>query len=232
MGLSDTRADHHLDVVSSVATTRRARASHVAADNHTGVPFPLPRWTAAAASVGASPPHGGLPPVRAGSASTSRTFEACSGFTRVTARRLARRTNVRLLSPRLQPRRLPTLAARIATELYRHLLGWDLHPLVLCALRGTPQRSALTRGRGASVPRPSGAALGWAAFEDSHHLQLCGPVYLAEIPVERAKRQVSRPSRKFDEQAIREPQCRSPPKRVKCRRHRLGLLEREVLVVQ
>ena len=137
MGLSDTRTDHHLDVVSSAATARRAPASHVAADNPAGVPFPLPRWTAVVASVGASPPRDGLPPVSAESASTSRTFEACSGFTRVTAHRLARRTYVHLVSPRLQQRRLPALAARIATELYRHVLGWDLHPLVLCAFRGT-----------------------------------------------------------------------------------------------
>ena len=82
--------------------------------------------------------RGGLPPVRAESASTSRTFEACSEFTRVTAHRIARRTYVHLVSPRLQHGRLPTLAARIATELYRHVLGWDLHPLVLCAYRGTP----------------------------------------------------------------------------------------------
>ena len=137
MGLSDTRTDHHLDVVSSAATARRARASHVAADNPAGVPFPLPRWTTMVAFVGASPPHGGLPPVRAESASTSRTFEACSGFTRITAHRLARRTYVHLVSPRLQRERLPTIATRIATELYRHVLGWDLHPLVLCAFRGT-----------------------------------------------------------------------------------------------
>ena len=115
------------------ATARRARASHVAPDNRADVPFPLPRWTAMIASVGASPSRGGLPLVSAESASTARTFEACSGFTRVTARGLARRTSVRLVSPRLQLEWLPTLAARIATELYRHVLGWDLHPLVLCA---------------------------------------------------------------------------------------------------
>jgi hypothetical protein len=119
------------------ATARRAWASHVAPDNRADVPFPLPRWTAAVACVGASPLPGGLPPVSAESASTARTFEACSGFTRVTARWLARRTNVRLGSPRLQQGRLLALAARIATELYRHVLGWDLHPLVLCAVRGT-----------------------------------------------------------------------------------------------
>jgi hypothetical protein len=33
---------------------------------------------------------------------------------------------------------LLALAARIATELYRHVLGWDLHPLVFRAFRGTP----------------------------------------------------------------------------------------------
>ncbi len=114
------------------------RTSHVAPESLPGVPLPLPRWTAVAACVGASPRRGGLPPVRAESASTSRTFEACSGFTRVAAHKFARCTDVHLLSPRLRPTRLPSLAARIATELYRHVLGWDLHPLVLCAFRGTP----------------------------------------------------------------------------------------------
>ena len=126
--------------VSRVATARRARASHVAADNPAGVPFPLPRWTAVVASFGASPPRGGLPPVRAESASTLRTFEACSGFTRVTAHWLVRRTYVRLVSPRLQRWWSPAFAARIATELYRHSLGWDLHPLVLCAFVAHPRQ--------------------------------------------------------------------------------------------
>jgi hypothetical protein len=43
MGLSDTRADHHLEAVLSVATARRTRASHVASENRPCVPFPLPR---------------------------------------------------------------------------------------------------------------------------------------------------------------------------------------------
>src|SRR2546430_11630311 len=120
MGLSDTRTDHHLDVVSSAATARRARASHVAPDNPAGVPFPLPRWTAVVASVGASPPRDGLPPVSAESASTSRTFEACSGFTRVTAHRLARRTYVHLVSPRLQQRRVPPPPPPVATQPFPH----------------------------------------------------------------------------------------------------------------
>ncbi len=34
--------------------------------------------------------------------------------------------------------KLDQFAARIATEVYRHFVGWDLHPLVLCAFRGTP----------------------------------------------------------------------------------------------
>ena len=141
----------------SAATVHRARASHVATANHTHVPFPLPRWTTAAACVGASPLRGGLPPVRAESASTSRTFEACSGFTRVTAHRFARRTAVRLLSPGLRQTRLPSFIAQIATELYRHVLGWNLHPLVLRAFvaHSNGQRSPAAAQE--SHARPSGA---------------------------------------------------------------------------
>jgi hypothetical protein len=158
MGLSDVRTDHHLKrcrasrppVARGLPTLRQRTVSHV--------PFPLPRWTAMGACVGASPSRGSLPPIRAESASTSRTFEACSGFTRITARRIARCTTVHLLSPRLQRAELPPLAARIATELYRHLLGWNLHPLVLCAFVAHPNGLALTRGRSATAQRPSGAA--------------------------------------------------------------------------
>ena len=43
---------------------------------------------------------------------------------------------------------------------------------------------------------------------------------------------MSRLSCKFDEKAIGKPQCGSPPKRLKCRRHRGRFLKREVLMVQ
>jgi hypothetical protein len=56
------------------------------------------------------------------------TFEACSGFTRVTARAIA-------ASPREAC--VPAASAcagQVATESNRQLLGWIFHPLVLRAL--------------------------------------------------------------------------------------------------
>ena len=63
-------------------------------------------------------------------------------------------------------------------------------------------------------------------------LQFRRPVHLAEIPIKRAKWQMPGLSRKFDEEAVGESTCGSPPKRLKGRRHRLWLLERQALMVQ
>jgi len=52
---------------------------------------------------------------------------------------------VHLLSPRLRQTRLPSFIARIATELYRHLLGWNFHPLVLSAFVAHPNVRAEPR---------------------------------------------------------------------------------------
>ena len=53
------------------------------------VPCPIPRRTRTRASVDGAPSPHGLPLMTAGSASTTIRFEACSGFTRVTARWIA-----------------------------------------------------------------------------------------------------------------------------------------------
>ena len=53
----------------------------------------------------------GLPRNSGGSASTTVTFEACSGFTRVTARRIAQPPKAAFVT-RLRPARLPSQAAR------------------------------------------------------------------------------------------------------------------------
>jgi len=59
---------------------------------------------------------------------------------------------VHLLSPRLRQTRLPSFIARIATELYRHLLGWNFHPLVLSAFVAHP--NVANEPRGACIQRP------------------------------------------------------------------------------
>src|SRR5262249_7377334 len=85
------------------------------------------------------------------------TFEACSGFTRVTARRIAQPPKVTFVT-RLQPCQLPSRAARQLPD-YRQLSRWNPPPLMirafgahcqdqnkttsddqkLCAFQGTPR---------------------------------------------------------------------------------------------
>ena len=95
------------------------------------------------ASVGCFPTHIGLPrisggsthaPSSLGSAGTpDLTFGACSGFTRVTAYRIANPAKPDLV-PRGFDGSVALPAARVATESNRQLLRWISHPLVLCAL--------------------------------------------------------------------------------------------------
>src|SRR5262249_16698066 len=60
------------------------------------------------------------------------TFEACSSFTRVTARRVAHPPYVGFIA-RLRPSRLPGSGARKLPSSTNNLLGWGLPPLVTCA---------------------------------------------------------------------------------------------------
>ena len=73
------------------------------------------------------------------------TFEACSGFRRVTACRLAWPPQVAFIT-RLRPgpacRRPRPL---VSYQTYRHLSGWDLHPLVICAVGAHRRISAVFR---------------------------------------------------------------------------------------
>ena len=57
------------------------------------------------------------------------TFEACSGFTRVTACRIAQPPKAAFVT-RLRPARLPDQAARQLPDLTDNSPGWDLPPLV------------------------------------------------------------------------------------------------------
>jgi hypothetical protein len=65
------------------------------------------------------------------------TFEACSGFTRVAAYKVASPPKSGPLSPGLQQDRqlaLPEPTARVAKEVYHQFLLQDSHLLVDCAL--------------------------------------------------------------------------------------------------
>src|SRR5215467_11311258 len=61
------------------------------------------------------------------------TFEACSGFTRVTARRIAQPPMATFVT-RLRPR-LCTTEPLVSYRTYRQLSGWNPPPLVIRAVR-------------------------------------------------------------------------------------------------
>jgi hypothetical protein len=60
------------------------------------------------------------------------TFEACSGFTRVTAHRIAQPPKAAFVT-RLQPGRLPGQTALVSYQTNRQLSGWNLPPQVIRA---------------------------------------------------------------------------------------------------
>ena len=93
------------------------------------MPCPLPRWTETGASVGCFPAPLGPSPLFRRVGVHDFTFKACSGFTHVTACRIAQPPNGGLCHeasarPVTQPSRSST------TRVYRQLPGWILPPLV------------------------------------------------------------------------------------------------------
>src|SRR5215831_9057962 len=106
-------------------------ASHVALENPSSVLFPVPRWTPSSACVGCVDDRCQPSPFVRRVGVHGSTFEACSGFTRVTARTIA------YLSARQCTQGFAGYVtadnARAATEAHRQVLGWNLHPLVLRA---------------------------------------------------------------------------------------------------
>ena len=71
---------------------------------------------------------GGLRPIERGLGARIRPFEACSGFTRVAARTLADPPKAGLC-PRGFDGSVALAVSRVATKVYRHLLGPDFHRL-------------------------------------------------------------------------------------------------------
>src|SRR6266853_7038914 len=61
------------------------------------------------------------------------TFEACSSFTRVTACKIARPPKAGFC-PEAPAQPVTRLSRSVATMSYRHLHGWILLPLVICAV--------------------------------------------------------------------------------------------------
>ena len=75
----------------------------------------------------------GLPRLTGGSASTTFTFEACSGFTRVTACKVAARPTADSC-PEASTRPVTRPDRSVATMSYRQLHRWILLPPVICAI--------------------------------------------------------------------------------------------------
>src|SRR5215218_8324212 len=93
------------------------------------MPCPLPRWTKAGALVGCFPAPRGPSPYLRRVGVHDFTFEACSGFTRVTACRIAQPPNGGLCHAASTCPVTQTGRAS-ATRSYRQLPGWILPPLV------------------------------------------------------------------------------------------------------
>jgi hypothetical protein len=93
-----------------------------------------------------------------------RTFGACSGFTRVTARGFAREPFAPFFSE-ASPRRITPLRRSVAMELNRQLLQRNFHPLDTSAFRGALQSFP----RGVSVSN-SDAPMGLKTLIESHHM--------------------------------------------------------------
>src|SRR5215471_17553359 len=109
------------------------------------MPCSIPRWIGSGARWLAScafprrflPCPCSLPRYRGGSASTLLTLEACSGFTHVTACRVAHPPYVGFIA-RLRPGRLLGSDARKLSSSTNNLLEWVLPPLVICAVEAHP----------------------------------------------------------------------------------------------
>jgi hypothetical protein len=93
------------------------------------MPCPLPRWTEAGASVGCYPAPLGPSPLFRRVGVHDFTFEACSGFTHVTACRIAQPPKGGLCHE-ASTRTVTRSSRSSATRPYRQLPGWIPPPLV------------------------------------------------------------------------------------------------------
>src|SRR5262249_42463086 len=92
------------------------------------------------------------------------TFEACSGFTRVTARRIAQPPMATFVT-RLRPR-LCTTEPLVSYRTYRQLSGWNPPPLVIRAVRAHGHLRTQPR---TPVPSPDDS---FASFPDEKFNQV------------------------------------------------------------
>ena len=107
------------------ATPVRHGSPPITRPTFSNMPCPLPRWTGTGASVGCFPaPRGPSPYIRRVGVHII-TFEACSGFTRVTACWIAQPPKAAFVT-RLRPVRLPVQAARQLPGPTDNFLGGSL----------------------------------------------------------------------------------------------------------
>ena len=110
MALSDARPAHRRSRCWR-RDLRPKRASPDYPDHLSNVPCPLPRWIGTGAFVGCFPIPRGLPRAVRRVGIHNFTFEACSDFTRVTARWIAQPPKAAFVT-RLRDSRLPDRPAR------------------------------------------------------------------------------------------------------------------------
>jgi hypothetical protein len=126
MTLSDTRRSRCPHGNVEVAPRRR-RVSPDYPPHPPSVPCPLPRRTKRVHASIASPFTRPSPLFRRVGIRTF-TFEACSDFTRVTARWIAQPSNAAFVT-RLRPAQYPN-EPLVSYQINRQLSGWNLPPLV------------------------------------------------------------------------------------------------------
>jgi hypothetical protein len=108
---------------------RAKRASPNYPAHPSDMPCPLPRWTETGASDGCFPVPLGPSPLFRRVGVHDFTFEACSGFTHVTACRIAQPPKGGLCHE-ASARSVARSSCSSATRVYRQLPAWNLPPLV------------------------------------------------------------------------------------------------------
>ena len=130
MALSDSRDDRRpKSALRPLPSPPRVSPDYL--QHPSNVPCPIPRWTAAGASVGYLPAARGLPRSSGGSASTTSLSRPAQASLALRPAGLLSRPR-RPLSQGSDPASYPT-EPLVSYQSYRLLSGWNLPPLVLHA---------------------------------------------------------------------------------------------------
>jgi len=153
MGLSEAQTDRR-PFCRRCSALLPSRASPNYPDHLADMPFPLPRWTEPVHASVAS--RSVLPsPLFRRVGIHDFTFEACSGFTRVTACQLAP-SPFREVCHEASTCKVSSTYRSSATRPYRQLTGWVLPPSVICAVGAhvESRKGAGTRQQRPRFPSP------------------------------------------------------------------------------